>query len=86
MKFSEGNFLINIALRLEPSNPFFLDTKGWVHYAKGEYEMAIKLLEKCIAIDPRNPEYYMHSKAVYEALGNQSMVNEMNRKLEDLDD
>jgi tetratricopeptide (TPR) repeat protein len=82
----KADSLINIALRLEPSNPFFLDTKGWVHYAKGEYEMAIKLLEKCIAIDPRNPEYYMHSKAVYEALGNQSMVNEMNRKLEELDE
>jgi len=83
---SKADSLINIALRLEPSNPFFLDTKGWVHYAKGEYEMAIKLLKKCIAIDPRNPEYYMHSKAVYEVLGNQSMVNEMNRKLEELDD
>ena len=48
--------------------------------------MAIKLLEKCIAIDPKNPEYYIHSRAVYEALGNQSMVNEMNRKLKDLDE
>ena len=78
--------LINIALRLEPSNPFFLDTKGWIYYAKGEYEMAIKLLEKCIAIDPKNPEYYRHARAVYTALGNQSMVNEMNRILEELND
>jgi tetratricopeptide (TPR) repeat protein len=83
---SKADSFINVALRLEPSNPFFLDTKGWVYYAKGEYEKAIVLLDKCIAIDPKNPEYYIHSKAVYIALGNQSMVNEMNRKLEELDD
>jgi tetratricopeptide (TPR) repeat protein len=83
---NKADSLIDIALRLEPRNPFFLDTKGWVYYAKGEYQMAIKLLEKCIAIDPKNPEYYIHSRAVYEALGNQSMVNEMNRKLKDLDE
>jgi tetratricopeptide (TPR) repeat protein len=86
IELPKADSLINIALRLEPSNPFFLDTKGWVYYARGEYQMAIKLLEKCIAIDPKNPEYYRHARAVYEALGNQSMVNEMNRKLEELDD
>ena len=81
IKLNKADSMINTALRLEPSNPFFLDTKAWILYGKGEYEKALKILNKCIEIDPNGSDYYKHAKACYEALGNSNMANEMQQKI-----
>ncbi len=82
----KADSLINTAMKLEPANPFFLDTKAWVLYGKGDYEQAIKILNKCIDIDPKGEVYYRHAIACYEALGNITMINIMQQKLDNLND
>lgn len=86
MHLDKADSMIGTALKLEPSNPFFLDTKAWILYAKQEYEQAIKILNKCIEIDPNGEDYYRHAKACYEALDNRTMANAMQQKLDKLKD
>lgn len=83
----KADSMITTALKLEPSNPYYLDTKAWILYAQGDYAQALKILNKCIAIDPNGKDYYEHAKACYEALGNKNMANEMQqKKMDKLDD
>jgi tetratricopeptide (TPR) repeat protein len=78
--------LINIALKLEPRNPFFLDTKAWILFAKKDHKQALKILDKCMEMDPKNPEYYEHAKAIFIELGNTTMANEMQSKIDKLNE
>lgn len=86
VRLEKADTMIRLALKLQPSNPYFLDTKAWILYAKGSYEEALKVLRKCIEIDPKNKEYYEHSKACYEALGNENMANDMQLKINELEE
>jgi len=83
-RLSEADSMINVALKLEGSNPLLFDTKAWVLYHQQKYTEALDWLNKAIAIDPRNIEYYVHSKAVYQKLGNQTLANEMQQTIDKL--
>jgi len=39
------------ALKIEPNNPNFMDTMGWVHYRMGNYDLAIKFLTQAYSIN-----------------------------------
>lgn len=84
LNLEKADSMINTALKIEPSNPYYLDTKAWILYGKKEYEQALKILNKCMEIDPNGQDYYKHAKACYEALGNTNMANEMQQKLDKL--
>jgi tetratricopeptide (TPR) repeat protein len=81
---SKADSLIDVALKMEPTNPFFLDTKAWVLYGKKDYTQALKLLDKCMEINPKNPEYYIHAKEIFETMGNKTMANQMQDKINKL--
>jgi tetratricopeptide (TPR) repeat protein len=81
-KLVKADSLIELALKLEPKNPFFLDTKAWIFFAKKEYQSALKLLDQCMELDSANPEYYRHAKEIFLEMGNQTMANEMQAKLD----
>ena len=81
----KADSLIEIALKREPNNPFFLDTRAWIFYAKKEYTSALKLLDQCMALDPENSEYYRHAKEIFMEMGNQTMANEMQSKIDLID-
>ncbi|MEJ6751358.1 MAG: tetratricopeptide repeat protein, partial [Bacteroidia bacterium] len=66
VNLDKADTLINLALKLEPRSPFYLDTKAWVLYGKKEYEQALKILNKCMAIAPESTEYYKHAKEIFE--------------------
>lgn len=85
-RLEEADSMINIALKIEPGNPFFLDTKAWILFAKKEYKQALKLLDRCMEIDPKNPEYYRHAKLIFVEIGNLTMANEMQQKINSLDE
>jgi len=80
----KADSLINLALKLEPSNPFFLDTKAWILYGMKDYDAALKLLDKCMEIDPKNPEYYILAKEIFLTLGNQTLANSMQLEIDEL--
>ena len=81
-KLTKADSLIEIALKLEPKNPFFLDTKARIFFVKKEYQSALKLLDQCMEVDSTNPEYYRHAKEIFLEMGNQTMANEMQAKLD----
>jgi cytochrome c-type biogenesis protein CcmH/NrfG len=44
----EAEKLIEKALTLEPENPAYLDSLGWVYFQQGRYEEASQLLTKAL--------------------------------------
>ena len=84
IKLGMADSMITTALKLEPANPFYLDTKAWILYGKGEFERALRILNKCIQLDPMGEDYYIHAIACYVALENTNMANEMQQKLDKL--
>jgi tetratricopeptide (TPR) repeat protein len=40
--------------------PAFLDTAGWVHYLRGDYEKALPLLQKAVSLAPSAAELQYH--------------------------
>ena len=86
IRLDEADSLISVALNMEPRNPFFLDTKAWVLFAKKEYKEALELLNRCMEIDPKNPEFYIHAKEVFLEMGNTTMANDMQEKINKLNE
>ena len=52
--------LITSALKIEPNNPFFLDTLGWVQFQRKNYNSSVFYLEKAVTIEPNNSEIIDH--------------------------
>jgi len=42
------------------NNPSFLDSLGWVRFRLGQYEQALPLLERAVALAPNSPLLQMH--------------------------
>jgi tetratricopeptide (TPR) repeat protein len=61
---------ISEALEVEPENPSYLDTKGWLLYKLGDYVGSIDFLQRALSLDANNIEILDHLGDVYEANGN----------------
>ncbi len=69
---NEGLDLIDNALKLEPDNYSYLDTKGWGLFKQGKYQEALEFLEKSWALKPvYDHEVYLHLEAVKKAVASQ---------------
>jgi tetratricopeptide (TPR) repeat protein len=67
---------VNLALSLEPENPAYLDTKGWVlHRKKRNYE-ALQYLLKASAYDNQEPVILDHTGDVLLAVGDDALAIE----------
>ncbi|MBF0383889.1 MAG: tetratricopeptide repeat protein [Magnetococcales bacterium] len=65
LKHGQSNLDIKRALELVKkfeysSNPNYLDTLGWAYYKSDDYESAVSILKKSIAIDPKIAEHHYH--------------------------
>lgn len=58
------------SVQLEPENPFYLDTLGWIYYRRNEFEKAMEYLKKADSIAPDVGEIMFHIGEVYMATGN----------------
>lgn len=69
---------------LEPGNPTYIDTYGWVLYKLGRYEEARKALQQAVALDVRNnKELLLHYGDILHKLGENYMASVYwNRALE----
>ena len=68
---NEGLDLIDNALKLDPDNYIYLDTKGWGLFKQGKYLEALEFLEKSWALKPvYDHEVYLHLEAVKKAVAN----------------
>ena len=48
------------AVRLEPGNPSFEDTLGWVHYKMGHFPQAVTVLQDAVKAAPARTIYHYH--------------------------
>jgi tetratricopeptide (TPR) repeat protein len=46
-------------------NPFFMDTAGWVHYVKGDYQRALPIIQQAARGAPEDPSIQYHLAMAY---------------------
>jgi len=66
----EALTLIEQALALQPNDPFFLDSLGWVYYRMGDLEKAERYLQEATNLQT-DPEFLAHLGEVLWQRGNQ---------------
>jgi tetratricopeptide (TPR) repeat protein len=62
--------LINLALRQEPANPTFRDTRGRIYLKMGRCKEALADLEAALTRAPNRPTVHLALAEAYERLGN----------------
>jgi tetratricopeptide (TPR) repeat protein len=67
INLDEAQTLIKKALELDFNNPAYIDSLGWVYFKKGDYEAAIKELERAIG--------FMEDPVIYDHLGDAYFKN-----------
>jgi tetratricopeptide (TPR) repeat protein len=73
----EAEDYIKRALAADPENGAYLDSLGWVHYRRGQYEQALaELLSAAHALKTDDPTVFEHIGDTY------SMLNQMPKALE----
>lgn len=48
VRLEEAETLVVKALELDPNNPFYLDSLGWVYYRRAEYDKAIEYIRRAL--------------------------------------
>jgi len=83
-----GEF-IRKANELEPRNPVYLDSLGWFHYLKGNYQEALKTLLEVQSMIPKltaqDAEIIDHIAQTYLKLGNKPAALEYFKRALELD-
>lgn len=64
-RLDEAEAMANRALALEPDNPIYIDTLGWIYYRQGRYQQAVQLLERAVEDAPQEPEMRYHLGMAY---------------------
>ncbi len=83
-----GEF-IQKANQLQPKNPVYLDSLGWFHFKKGDYQAALKVLEEVEATikqpGAEDAEIFDHIAQTYAKLGNKAKALDYFKKAAELD-
>jgi len=69
INLDEAFSLIEKAVALRPQSGAIIDSLGWAHYQRGEFEEALPHLEKAAALEPADPTVTDHLGDVYWRLG-----------------
>ena len=56
-------------MAIEPNSGAYIDSLGWAHYQRGEYEEAVGHLEHAASLEPGDPTITDHLGDVYWRLG-----------------
>jgi tetratricopeptide (TPR) repeat protein len=67
-RLAEAKDLIEKAYKLQPDDPFILDSLGWIYYRLGQSELALKHLHTAYASRP-DPEIAAHLGEVLWKIG-----------------
>jgi tetratricopeptide (TPR) repeat protein len=73
----EAEKLITRALELKPNDGFYLDSLGWVHFQKGEFDKALPLLEQAVKLEPKEGVIFEHLGDVKKAKGDKSSAHQL---------
>jgi tetratricopeptide (TPR) repeat protein len=69
INLDEAFALIEKAVALRPQSGAIIDSLGWAHYQRGDYEAALPHLEKAAALEPGDPTVTEHLGDVYWRIG-----------------
>ena len=64
--------MIRKAVKLRPNDGYIVDSLGWVYYRLGNYEDAVKQLERAVEIRPQDPVVNDHLGDAYWRIGRQN--------------
>jgi tetratricopeptide (TPR) repeat protein len=64
-----GRRLVERAVRLEPLNPYYIDSYAWALFKSGSIEEAMKMAEYAKAFEPKNPVIMDHLGDIYWSSG-----------------
>lgn len=67
IRLQEAKALIAKALALDPGNPIYLDSMGWVYFQMGEMDSAFRYIREAVEGRPTDPEILEHMGDVYMA-------------------
>jgi tetratricopeptide (TPR) repeat protein len=81
----EASALVKKALELEPQNPSYLDSLGWVFFKQGRLTAAEPLLRQAADLDPDEPVIHEHLGAVYYKLGREKEARDSWERALELD-
>lgn len=83
-KLDEAENMIEKALIIQPQNPDLIATKAEIYLKRKNITEALEYIDKAILIEPNNIKYYQQKKMIYEFIGNQIMVEQLDLKIKDL--
>ena len=69
MHLKEGMDLIRAAVDLRPNDGYIVDSLGWAHYRLGQYDDAVRELERAIELKPADPTINDHLGDAYWRVG-----------------
>ncbi len=69
VNLEEAFALIEKAVALRPQSGAIIDSLGWAHYQRGEYDLALPHLEKAASLEPADPTITDHLGDAYWSLG-----------------
>ncbi|MDR1477280.1 MAG: hypothetical protein LBI17_04105 [Rickettsiales bacterium] len=65
----KGRRLVERAVRLEPLNPYYIDSYAWALFKSGAVDEAMKMAEYAKAFEPKNPVIMDHLGDIYWSAG-----------------
>ena len=57
--------MVTQALKIDPENGAYLDTKGWIYYKLGDYPRALEFIQKALDMQEESAEVLEHMGDVY---------------------
>ncbi|MEX0595093.1 MAG: tetratricopeptide repeat protein, partial [Candidatus Paceibacterota bacterium] len=60
---------VDQALKFDPQNPYFIDTKAWVFYKQGKYQEALEQMDRALIFLPDDPVLLEHYGDILLELG-----------------
>ncbi|WP_412051491.1 tetratricopeptide repeat protein [Hoeflea sp. Naph1] len=69
MNLKEGMDLIRAAVDLRPNDGYIVDSLGWAHYRLGQYDDAVRELERAVELKPADPTINDHLGDAYWRVG-----------------
>ncbi len=85
INLEESLALVQKALLLDPGNPAYLDTLGWIYFRMGRFDEALAEIDRALDAEPDEPEILLHRGDILERLGRRQEAREAWKKALELD-
>lgn len=83
MNLKLAKTLVSKALKIDPDNPIFLDSIGWVYFMMDSINYAYYYIKRAIDLGAKDPEILYHMGVILNKLGkNKEALNYLKRALE----